>query len=258
MCSLFTCIAATNAEDLVPNKNIFQDYDNYIAINYGQSVLQDTSSMSGIGLSGEVLFDNNIWLNASVMALLSYDLTNSNTGFNDVLQNKAGSSFTLRGGYAFNPVRDYNVIPYLGFNYTNLLVAYNYDSIQQFIFENPSYNFAIGVINEFNAIDKTLKLRLDTSLMTTHHFAVLPNSTAQDSELGHVNFYNYVFNVTPEIQYNINSRLMLSGYYSFGTIFGGSGSAPNVFFPDINTYSSDVINNSGIFNSVGVKFGVLF
>lgn len=250
-CSQVSYALSSNSE----SSNIFKNYDNYIALDYQYAKVQDAASMSGIGISGEALLDNNLWLNGAAFGLLSYNADNSNRGLSILNNNTSGSSFTLRGGYSFNVARNFNFIPYLGFNYSNLLVAYNYNSTQQFIVENPSYSAMIGSMNEYNIIDNTLKFRLGTEISYSAHKAVLPNSL---DSLGHIDFNNYVFSVTPEIQYNVTSRFTVMGYYSFATKFANDNSAENVYYPSLNVNSSAVINNDSTYNSVGIKLGVLF
>ena len=105
-----------------------------------------------------------------------------------------------------------NVTPYLGFAYNNMLIAYNYDSTQEFILENPSYSILAGANIEYVVIEKKLKLGLDTGFSYAMYKSVLPNS---NTSLGHVNYSQYLVNITPSIQYNINSLLTVMGYYGF-------------------------------------------
>ncbi|HRG63128.1 MAG TPA: hypothetical protein PLP75_08950 [Burkholderiales bacterium] len=242
----------------IESGNIFKYYDNNLSVAYEYGTYQDTSTQSGIGISAEALFDNNLWLNGSALGLLTYDITNNNQGLNNLLQNKSGSSFTLRGGYAFNVVKDLNFIPYIGFNYSNMLVDYNYDSVQYIVFENPSFNTMLGIINEYNIIDKRLKLRLDIGLDYSVHEAVLPNSNQNLANLGHISYSYYALNISPELQYNITNRITISGSYTLGNRFAGNANPVNVYFPSINVNSANALSDSGIYNIFGLKLGVLF
>lgn len=254
-CLSFLCIANVYACD---SNNIFQCYDNNVTLNYGYGVEQDTATFSQIGVGGEVLFDNNIWVNASMGGLFTYNNFNNNQGLQQTFNNASGSSFTLRGGYAFNVDSNYNFIPYLGFNYTNTLVAYNYDSINQFVIENPSFNTSIGLISEYNIIDSALKFRFDSGLTYSYHKAVAPGSNDDLNNLAHVNYSNYSLNLTPELQYNINKRLTMSIFSTLGFTFGGNASLPEVYYPDIATNTNQIFNNDNTYAIFGLKFGILF
>lgn len=254
-CLLFSGIANSYACD---SSNVFQCYDNNVTLNYGYGIEQDTATFSQIGIGSEVLFDNNIWVNASMYGLFTYNNSNNNQGLQQTFNNASGSSFTIRGGYGFNVDSNYNFIPYIGFNYTNTLVAYNYDSINQFVIENPSFNTSIGLISEYNIIDNKLKFRLDSGLTYSYHKAVTPNSNYDTNSLGHLDYSKYALNFTPELQYNINKRLTMSAFSTVGFQFGGNASLPEVYYPDFDTYSNNVINNDNTYAIFGLKFGVLF
>lgn len=254
-CLFFTAIANSYACD---SSNRFQCYDNNVTLNYGYGVEENTARFSEIGVGGEALFDNNIWLNGAMDGLFTYSNSNNNQGLQQTFNNASGSSFTLRGGYAFNVDSNYNFIPYLGFNYTNTLVAYNYDSINQFVIENPSFNTSIGVISEYNIIDNKLKFRLDSGLTYSFHKAVAPGSNDDLNSLSHVDYSNYLLNFTPELQYNINNRLTMSVFSTLGFTFGGNASLPEVYYPDIATNTNQVFNNDNTYAIFGLKFGILF
>ncbi|MEN9945679.1 MAG: hypothetical protein RLZZ293_65 [Pseudomonadota bacterium] len=245
---------ANESAPLTTEANQFQKFDNNVTINYDYATIENTARYSTIGLSVVTLLNNNIWLNANAAALLSYELGNNNQGLSNMYQNKSGSMLELKGGYSF-AWDNINLIPYLGFNYTNLLVAYNQDSSQQFIFENPSYSPMIGLNTEYIFIPQVLKGGLDTSLAYSVHKAVLPNTP---NTLGHIDYHNYNFNLTPSLQYNINSRFTMIGYYSFTRQFSGSANPPSVEYPEINVNSANVINNNQTINAFGIKFGLLF
>lgn len=233
----------------------FRNFDNYLALTYQYSNVQNTANFSTVGLYGETLLENNIWLSASASGLVSYDLSNNQSGFQNVYQNKSASYFSFRGGYGFNFANFINIIPYVGVNYSNILIAYNYNSEQQFIFENPSFNTSLGAIAEFNLIPHRLKFRVDNSLTYSVHKAVFPNSEA---DLGHVDYQNYVYNLGTELQYNISSLLSATLYYSLSSQFNGNARPPNIYYPQINTSSSNVVANDQLINSIGIRFGILF
>lgn len=254
-CLSFTAIANSYACD---SSNVFQCYDNNVTLNYGYGIEENTARFSEIGVGSEVLFDNNIWINASMGGLLTYNNLNNNTGLGQTFNNFSGSSFTFRGGYGFNVASNYNFIPYVGFNYTNMLVAYNYSSINQFIIENPSFNTSVGLISEYNIIDSKLKFRFDSGLTYSFHKAVAPNSNDNLNHLMHTDYSNYLLNFTPELQYNINNRLTMSVFSTLGFTFGGNASLPEVYYPDIATNSNQVVNNDNTYAIFGLKFGILF
>ncbi len=236
------------------SKNPFQYFDNNVTIGYEQTLIQDSASLTSAELNAVALFDNNLWLDVHADALVEYDFNNNNQGLSNLYQNKSGSSFGFAVGYAFN-VNNFNIIPYWGFTYNNLLIAYNQNSMQQFIFENPSYNLKFGVNNEFILIDKILKFGLDMAVSYSVHKSVIPNTP---DTLGHMDFTNYIFNISPSLQYNLASRLTLEGYYQFSSKFAGNANPPNVYYPLINVNSSNIINNDNIMNTVGIRFGILF
>lgn len=48
------------------------------------------------------------------------------------------------------------------------------------------------------------------------------------------------------------------GYYGFSSKFAGNAAPQSVYYPNIDVNSSNVINNDGIINSFGLRFGILF
>lgn len=247
---------ASNESDfnLSPSRNQFQYFDNNVTLNYNYSTTQNTSEFSTVGLGATALFDNNIWLSGNAATLLTYDLSNNNRGLSNLYQNKSGSLLSIKAGYAFTNDR-LNITPYMGVAYSNLLIAYNYDSAQQFIFENPAYSIMGGANVEYIIIPKTLKVGLDTNLNYSSHKAVIPNSS---STLGHINYSDYLLSLSPSLQYNINSRLTVIGFYALNSKFSGSSAPQNVYYPQINVNSSNIINNDDLTSSFGIKFGILF
>jgi hypothetical protein len=247
---------ASNESDfnLSPSRNEFQYFDNNVTLNYNYSATQNTSEFSTVGLGASALFDNNIWLSGNAATLLTYDLSNNNRGLSNLYQNKSGSLLSIKAGYAFTNDR-LNVIPYMGVAYSNLLIAYNYDSAQQFIFENPAYSIMGGANVEYIIIPRTLKVGLDTNLNYSSHKAVIPNSS---STLGHINYSDYLLSLSPSLQYNINSRLTVIGFYALNSKFSGSSTPQNVYYSQINVNSSSIINNDDLTSSFGIKFGILF
>ena len=246
---------ATPLVEAAESTNQFQYFDNNITLNYDYSLVQDSDTQSAMGLGITALFNNNIWLSAAASSLISYGLTNNNNpGFTDLYQNKSGSKLYLKGGYAFI-FSQLNITPYLGLSYSNILVAYNANSSQQFIFENPAYTALAGVNSEYILIEKKLKFGLETGLEYTSYKSVLPNSL---TTLGHVNYTQYSLNIQPSLQYNFTSYLTLMAYYDLANKFAGTATPPSVYYSATNTNSANVISNNSLINSVGLKFGVLF
>ena len=234
--------------------NRFVRYDNYLTIDYLYSVIQDTASIGTIGVSGEVLFKNNLWLSAQASGLVTYDVSNNNRGLYDLSQNKSGSSFLIRGGYGLN-FDKLNFIPYAGFSYNNLLVAYNYDSSQQFLIENPSYNVLLGFLSEYDLLESSMKIRVDNGISYDSHKTVMPNTS---NTLGHIDYSNYLYHLGVELQYLLSSKLTVMAYYGLSLKFAGNAEPVNVYYPQINTSSANLVDNENLINSFGIKFGVVF
>lgn len=249
---VFVC-CGVYADDTTTS-NPFRLYDNYFAVDYSYSIIQDTATIGGIGVTGEALLKNNLWLSAQASGLLTYDVSNNNRGLYDLSQNKSGSSFLIRGGYSLNFDR-FNVIPYAGFSYDNLLIAYNSNSSQQFIFENPSYNMLMGFLTEYNLLENSIKLRIDNGVSYDSHKAVIPNTL---NTLGHIDYSNYLYHFGLELQYLVSSKFTVMGYYGLSSKFAGNAEPANVYYPQINTSSANVIDNDNLINSFGIKVGVLF
>lgn len=175
-------------------------------------------------------------------------------GLSSLYQNKSGSNLGFKVGYAFI-LKDLNLTPYLGFAYNNILLAYNYNSTQEFIYEDPSYSVLTGINIEYIILEKKLKLGLDTGVSYAVHKSVAPNTT---TSLGHIDYSQYLFNITPSIQYNINSLLTVMGYYGFSSKFAGSATPPNVYYSSTGVNSANIISNNNIISSFGFKLGILF
>lgn len=253
-CFCFFIISMPSSVFASESANQFTYFDNNVTLGYNYSIIQNNAEFSMVGINATALLHDNIWLSAAAGAVLTFDLSNNNQGLSNLNQNHSGSSLNLKAGYAF--IFDtLNVTPYLGFAYNNMLIAYNYDSTQEFILENPSYSILAGANIEYVVIEKKLKLGLDTGFSYAMYKSVLPNS---NTSLGHVNYSQYLVNITPSIQYNINSLLTVMGYYGFSSKFAGNAAPQSVYYPNIDVNSSNVINNDGIINSFGLRFGILF
>lgn len=253
-CSCLFTISVFSSVYASESANQFTYFDNNATLGYNYSVIQNNAELSMVSINATALLHDNIWLSAGAGAVLTFDLSNNNQGLSNLNQNHSGSSLNLKGGYAF--IFDtLNITPYLGFAYSNMLLAYNYDSTQEFISENPSYSILAGANMEYAVIEKKLKLGLDTGFSYAMYKSVLPNS---NTSLGHLDYSQYLISITPSIQYNINSLLTIIGYYSFSSKFAGNAAPQSVYYPTINANSSNVINNDSIINSFGLRFGILF
>lgn len=235
----------------------FQLFDNNITAGYAVASSFGNNETSSLNANGQVLFDNNVWLNLSVFTKLTLSYANSSEpGMNQTLNNSAGSRFGIQGGYAFKVNNSYNVIPHIGFAYGNQLLAINEDSIQQFIIEDPSFNYSFGVKQELILIPKKLKFATDLGYNYSTHKAVLPNNTTGD--LGHTDYDVSSLLITPELQWNVTDRLTVIGYYQYNYSYGDAPNFPNVDFSNIGVNSSQVIKNNYSQNLFGINFGFLF
>lgn len=235
----------------------FQKFDNNISA--GIAVISSPGNYwaSNLNATGQALFDNGVWLNLLAGTKLSFNFdNNNNSSVSKTYNNSSASSFGLTGGYAFLVDGKYNLIPHIGFSYTNQLLAVNENSIQQFIIEDPAYNYSFGLKNEMIIIPAKLKIALDLNFNIGDHQSVVPNS--DNGSLGHYNYTLYTFTATPAIQWNFAERFTIIGYYQFNYNFSNSMSSPNVNYPDIGVSSSQYLMNNYVQNALGINFGVLF
>lgn len=235
----------------------FQQFDNNISAGVAMVSSPGNYWASTLNANGQALFDNGVWLNLMVTTKLAFNFeNNSNSSVSKTYNNSSGSSFGLSGGYAFLFDDKYNLIPYIGFAYSNQLLAVNENSIQQFIIEDPSYNWSLGVKGEWLAIPQVLKAAFDLGFNYGDHQSVVPNSG--NGSLAHYNYSLYTLSATPSVQWNFTKRITMIGYYQFNYNFSNSMSSPNVSYSNIGVDSSQYIMSNYIQNVLGINFGVLF
>jgi len=235
----------------------FQKFDNNISVGAALVSSPGNYWASALNANGQALFSNGVWLNVIASTKLSFNFANNdNSNISKTYNNSSGSNFGLSGGYAFLFANKYNVIPHVGFAYSNQLLAVNEDSIQQFIIEDPSFNWSFGVKNELIAIPNSLKLGLDLSFNYGDHRAVVPNSN--DGSLGHYNYSLYTLSVTPSVQWNFSERFTMIGYYQFNYNFSNSSNPPNISYSSMNVDSGQYLMTNYVQNILGLNFGVLF
>lgn len=235
----------------------FQRFDNNISAGIAGISSPGNYWASNLNANGQALFNNGVWLDVFATTKLSFNFdNNSNSSVSKTYNNSSASSFGLNGGYAVLINNRYNIIPHIGFYYANQLMAINENSIQQFIIEDPSYNYSMGVKNEMILIPSVLKIALDLNFNIGDHASVVPNSS--DGSLGHYNYTLFTFTANPSIQWNFSERFAVMGYYQFNYNFSNSMSAPNVDYSDVGISSNQYLMNNYVQNVLGVNFGVLF
>ncbi len=246
------CIASSAAAS-----NPFQVFDNNITAGFYTNSSPENYTSSGLSLNGQILFDNNVWLNLLVTDQLALDYSNhSNANVSLTLNNASANSYEVMGGYAFAVGNSYNFIPHIGFSYDTQLTTVNADSIQQFIINDPSFNFSLGLKQEYILLPARLKLAADLNFASAYHQAVLPTNT--EGSLGHYDYTNYSILIKPAIQWNVTKRFTMLAFYQFSYTFGQTPNVPNIYFPNAGINTNQFLSNNYVQNSVGLNFGFVF
>ena len=236
----------------------FQKFDNNFML--GASTLSSPGNYwaSSLNLKGEALFDNGLWLELPASTKLTYSVDNNkDTSISKTLNNSAGSSIGLSAGYAFLIGNNYNIIPYVGFAYRNQLLAVNEDSIQQFIIEDPSFNWSVGFKNELIAIPQKLKFSVNAGFNYGSHNAVIPDSL-DNNMLGHFDYTQYTLSVSPAVQWNFSERFTLVGYYQLNYNFSDTQNIPGIPYSQMNVNTDQYLMTNYVQNILGISIGILF
>lgn len=236
----------------------FQYFDNNITLGIQEIVANNNFTASRLTANGQILFDNNIWLNLDVATELSYSTKNSsNPNVAQLYNNTVGNNYSISGGYAFGVGNNWNIIPNIGFSYGDTLLSYNdvNSSMQQFIIHDPSFNWSIGTKVEYLIIPKRLKVGSDFRYTYSDHTTVLPSDT---NLISHQGYSNNTLSITPEIQWNVTDRFTVIGYYQYANKFGGNLQANSVYYSQSGVNSNQIIKNNSTVNQLGVNFGFLF
>ncbi len=245
------------SQALALDSSPFQSFDNNVLAGVAGNSSPGNYWASTLNASGQALFDNGVWLNLLVTTKLALNFSNNaNSSISKTYNNSSGSSLDISGGYAFLFTEQYNVIPHIGFAYANQLLAVNENSIQQFIIENPSSNWSVGLKNEYIAIPSVLKFSLDLGFNYGDHQSVIPNSS--DGSLGHYNYALYTLSFSPAVQWNLTERFTMIGYYQFNYNFSNDVNPPSISYPDIEVNTNQYLMTNYIQNTLGLSVGILF
>lgn len=240
------------------NNSVFQQFDNNITAGVSEIMSNQNYTATTLNVDGQVLFDNNIWLHVNAGTELAYSVNvNSNPNIAKLYNNAAGSIFAGQFGYAFQAGDRWNFIPHIGLGYSNFLAAYNENSVQQFIIEDPGINYSIGAKTELLLIPNTLKFATDLNYIYSQHHSVLPNDFTTNT-LEHQGYTINTVQIRPELQWNVTNKFTIIGYYQFATLFGGTANAADIYYPQVGVSSNQIIKNNQIQNTFGLNFGIPF
>ncbi len=258
--SLPIVIIAHNPHAFADSKysNQFQNFDNNITAGIEEIVSNNNFTASRLTGNGQILFNNNIWLDLNIGTELSYSTNNNaNPNIAQLYNNTVGNNYSISGGYAFVLGDNWNLIPNIGFSYGNALLSYNdvNSSMQQFIIHDPSFNWSIGTKLEYLIIPRRLKIASDFSYTYSVHDTVLPSDT---NLISHQGYSNDILSITPELQWNVTDRFTMIGYYQYANKFAGSLQANSVYYPQSAVNSNQILKNDSTVNQFGINLGFLF
>lgn len=192
---------------VVAMADTFQDFNNNLYAQYNlispDGGVAQNADLWGVG--GTFQSKNNVWANANA----SFGQTGTNGTYP---KSSTLGVMNIKAGYAFQFFGDdangLQVIPYADFGYTQAGGVVN----------GTVYSYGAGVRPEYRFLS-SLKVSLDLGLIGTQQGA----STATGSYVN--NGQDFGYNISPEVQYDINKTVMLALAYSYSNAFNSSNSA---------------------------------
>lgn len=250
-------LAILSFNSFATESNPFQEFDNNFSAGITGVSSPGNYWATTLSANGQALLDNGIWINLIANTKLSLSLeNNSNSSISQTYNNAAASNYGVEVGYAFRVSHNYQVIPHGGLSYSNQLLSINQNSIQEFVIEDPAFNFSTGVKNELIVIPKKLKLGMDLNFNYGFHQAIVPNSN--NGSLAHYNYELYTLSATPSIQWNFSQKFTMTAFYQYSYNFGNNPTAPNASYSSLGVNTSDYLLTNFSQNTVGLSFGVRF
>ena len=194
----------------------FQDFNNNLYAQYqytGNNGAQPATDLSQWGIGGTFQSKNNVWLNANAVAGMNNNMTSSNLGF------AVGYAFKFFG----DEQQGFQVIPHANFSTQSATGSAGGGATQ--------YVYGLGVKPEYRLLN-SLKVAVDLNLSGTQLGGTNNNDTQQ-----------FIFAVTPGVQYDISKTVMLGLDYTYAA--------------NMNNNSNNN-NNTANVSIVTAKVGYLF
>jgi hypothetical protein len=180
----------------------FQDFNNNLYAQYGYTGYSNDAQTNQYGIGGTFQSKNNVWLNANMV----------HSG--NLQGQSVGGAGGVQVGYAFqffgNDDSGFQVIPYVS------AAAINLDGA------TDNYAWGLGVQPEYRFLS-SLKVSLGMGLVgyngqTGKATPENPNGTTGTA---------FLFNVNPEVQYDIAKTIMLSVGYNYTANFNSAEALQN-------------------------------
>ena len=230
------------------NISNFVRLDNSVNVSLGLGNI-DNYYVTIFGVDSDYLNkNNNIWLDFKTNGATNFQLTNNGPS---LTYTEAGLSGKL--GYAFFPLDDFNIIPYLLLNYNSstMVLSNNSQAMFNYNFSNMAYGF--GIKPEYLVFDN-LKIAVDTNIYYENQIQILPNAP-DDSK--HFNNTNSYMTITPSIQYNPVSNINLGLSYQIPIRVTNNLSNYNASSEGIAS-SSFVSGFQSPYSYISLSFGILY